>query len=158
MNRADTYRAVADLVLMTHLGFVMFIVMGLLVILVGGYSGWNWIQNPWFRWLHLAGIALVISQSWMGIVCPLTTLEMALRDRAGDLTYRGTFIAHWLQLVLYYEAPQWVFGLVYGVFGSMVVVGWFKFRPRPFWNQTTIATVPAAGLGSKRLAEKPDSR
>lgn len=129
---AGVYRTLADLVLATHVGFVAFVIVGLAAIWVGGLTGWSWVRNPWLRAAHLAGIALVVVQAWLGIVCPLTTLEMHLRERAGDATYAGTFIGHWLQRLLYYEAPPWVFVVCYTLFGLAVVGSWVKFRPRPF--------------------------
>jgi hypothetical protein len=138
MNPA-AYRTLADIVLMVHVGFVGFVIVGLVAILIGGAWGWNWIRNPWFRALHLGGIGLVVIQAWFGVVCPLTTLEMYLRERAGDSTYQGTFIAHWLQKVLYYEAPAWVFVVCYTVFGLGVVASWVKFRPRGFRRQAAKA-------------------
>jgi len=62
-------------------------------------------------------------------VCPLTTLEMALRLRAGSGVYEGSFIQHWLQRLLYYEAPGWVFALAYTLFGLLVVIAWWYFPP-----------------------------
>jgi len=135
---AGAYRSLADLVLITHVAFVAFVVIGLLAIVVGGFAGWRWIRNPWFRVAHLAGIGLVVAQAWLGVVCPLTTLEMALREKAGDATYSGTFVAHWLQKLLYYEAPPWVFVLGYTVFGLAVFGSWFKFRPRSFRARTAV--------------------
>jgi hypothetical protein len=132
MTRPDLFRALADVALVAHVAFVAFVVGGLLLILLGGFRGWKWIRNPWFRSLHLAGIGLVVVQAWLGLVCPLTTLEMALRERAGDPTYGGGFVAHWLQRLLYYEAPPWVFAVGYTVFGLAVLGSWFKFRPRRF--------------------------
>lgn len=126
------YRTLADSVLIVHVSFVAFVVVGLLLILVGGACGWRWVRNPWFRVAHLAGIALVIVQAWLGIVCPLTTLEMWLRELGGDDAYAGTFIAHWLQKLLYYEAPPWVFAVAYTLFGLAVVASWVKVRPRAF--------------------------
>lgn len=129
---AETCRMFADGVLITHVAFVAFVVGGLLVILGGGFRGWKWIRNPWFRAAHLAGIALVVVQAWLGIVCPLTVLEMHLRDQAGDATYNGTFVAHWLQRLLFYNVPPWVFVVCYTLFGLAVIGSWVKFRPRPF--------------------------
>ncbi|HXI72663.1 MAG TPA: DUF2784 domain-containing protein [Verrucomicrobiae bacterium] len=129
---ASAYRTFADLVLITHVSFVSFITVGLLAILCGGFAGWRWVCNPWFRAVHLAGISLVVVQAWLGVICPLTTLEMHLREKAGDSTYGGTFIAHWLQKQLYYEAPSWVFIVCYTLFGLVVIGSWLKFRPRPF--------------------------
>lgn len=118
--------------LTVHVGFVAFVVVGLLAILTGGVRGWKWIRNPWFRLLHLAAIGVVVVQAWFGIVCPLTTFEMALRERAGDRTYDGTFISHWLRKLLFYDAPPWVFVVCYTLFGLAVVGSWLGFRPRAF--------------------------
>lgn len=130
------YRILADMVLLTHVAFVSFVVFGLIFILCGGIFGWRWIFNPWFRHLHLAGIGLVVFQAWLGIICPLTTLEMHLRENAGETTYDGTFVAHWLHKLLFYQAPPWVFVVCYSLFGLAVVVSWIKFRPRPFVSKT----------------------
>lgn len=132
MMNSDMLRVLADVVLIAHVSFVAFVVIGLLLILIGGFRGWNWIRNPWFRGVHLATIGFVIVQTWLGAVCPLTTLEMDLRERAGEETYRGGFIAYWLHQLLFYEAPPWVFSAAYTVFGFAVAVSWLKFRPRPF--------------------------
>jgi len=126
------YHVLADLVLITHLAFVAFVVVGLVLILCGGWRGWRWVRNPWFRYAHLAAIAVVVVQAWFGLVCPLTTLENALRERAGDLTYEGTFIAHWLQKLLFYDAPAWCFTLGYTLFGLAVAACWIWMKPRPF--------------------------
>lgn len=131
-------RTLADFVLIVHVSFVAFVVLGLLLILVGGACGWRWVRNPWFRAAHLAGIGLVVVQAWLGIVCPLTTLEMWLRELAGDVTYSGTFIAHWLQRLLYYEAPPWVFAVAYTIFGLAVVASWVKVRPRAFRKRMAV--------------------
>ena len=103
----------------------------LALILIGGWRGWGWVRNPWFRLAHLAAIGVVISQAWLGRICPLTTLEMYLRSRAGDAVYRGSFIAHWFERLLYYEAPMWIFAVCYTAFGLLVVGSWFVVRPRP---------------------------
>lgn len=129
---ADAYRTIADLMLIAHVSFVAFVIVGLVLILCGGFCGWQWIRNPWFRAAHLAAIALVVVQAWLGVICPLTTWEMRLREKAGDQTYDGTFVAHWLQKLLYYEAPPWVFVVCYTLFGLAVVGSWLKFRPRSF--------------------------
>ena len=130
--QAGTYRALADLVLTIHTGFILFVVVGLLVILCGGFLRWSWVRNPWFRAAHLAAIGIVVIQAWLGIICPLTTLEMYLRDQAGDETYDGTFVAHWLRKLVFYQAPPWLFVVCYTLFGLAVVGSWVLIRPRPF--------------------------
>jgi len=144
---AGAYRILADLVLITHVVFVAFVVLGLLVILGGGLAGWRWIRNPWFRAAHLAGIGLVVVQVWFGVICPLTTLEMYWRERAGDETYPGAFVAHWLQKLLYYDAPPWVFVVCYTAFGLTVIGSWVKFRPHPFHRASQTPKAPGSETG-----------
>ena len=76
------------------------------------------------------GIGVVVARAWLGIVCPLTTLEMGLRQRAGESHYQEAFIKHWLQSFLYYNDPMWVFVVVYTVFGVPVALPWLKFPPK----------------------------
>ena len=126
------YRVLADLVLGIHTGFVVFVVAGLLLILAGGRLRWSWVRNPWFRTGHLFAIGVVVTQAWLGVLCPLTTLEMSLRRRAGDATYGGSFVAHWVEEALYYQAPQWVFTVCYTVFAALVAAEWILVPPRRF--------------------------
>jgi hypothetical protein len=130
MNGSVHYRIAADLVLAAHASFVVFVILALVLVLVGGVRGWSWVRNPWFRLVHLLAIGFVVAQAWLQAICPLTTLEMALRSRAGDAVYRGSFIAHWMEALLYYQAPQWVFAVCYTAFGLLVLASWIIVRPR----------------------------
>ena len=132
MESGVPYLFAADAILFTHVLFVAFVVLGLLAIWAGKLLSWSWVRNPWFRLVHLVAIGVVVLQSWLGAICPLTTWEMALRERAGDTAYSGTFISHWLETLLYYQAPEWAFIVCYTVFGALVVASWFWVRPRPF--------------------------
>ena len=126
------FRIAADLVLLLHASFVLFVVAGLVLIFVGKIRCWGWVRNFWFRSAHLIAIGLVMIQTWFGAICPLTTLEMALRSSAGMATYPGAFISYWLETLLYYQAPVWVFALCYTVFGALVIASWFWVPPRRF--------------------------
>ncbi|WP_108649220.1 DUF2784 domain-containing protein [Dongshaea marina] len=119
----------ADAVLLIHLAVAIFIVFGLLLIYLGYFLQWLWVRNFWFRVAHLLCIGIVVVQSWLGEICPLTTWEMALRARAGEVAYSGTFIQHWMQYLLYYNAPEWVFTVSYTMFGCLVVASWFIVSP-----------------------------
>ena len=125
------YLIAADALLVTHVLFVLFVILGLVLVIVGKLLDWSWVRNPYFRFAHLAAIGIVVLQSWIGMICPLTTWEMALREKAGDTVYAGSFIAHWLESLLYYRAPMWVFALCYTLFAALVVASWFWVRPRP---------------------------
>jgi hypothetical protein len=105
MGSPALYQLTADVVLLLHLAFVGFVVLGLVLILAGRIARWSWVRNPWFRLIHLAAIIIVAAQAWLGRICPLTDIESALRGRAGETVYVGSFVSHWLQALLYYEAP-----------------------------------------------------
>lgn len=122
----------ADAILLLHVAFVAFAVLGLAFILTGKLLAWSWVRNRWFRLIHLASIGVVVVQSWLGVLCPLTNWEIALRAKAGAAVYSGTFISHWLQSLLYYAAPSWVFVVGYTAFGILVIASWFWVHPRPF--------------------------
>lgn len=124
-----TYALLADAVLVLHFGVVVFVIGGLVCVVVGNTLHWRWVNRLWFRLAHLAAIGVVVAQSWLGQLCPLTTLESWLRRQSGQAGYRASFIEHWLQRVLFYEAPFWVFTLVYTVFGLLVIGAWWYFPP-----------------------------
>lgn len=128
--------ALADAVLLLHLAVVLFVVGGLGFIVVGNLLGRRGANAPAFRWLHLGTIAVVVLQSWLGLECPLTTLENALRRRSGGAGYEAGFIEHWVGLVLYHQAPPWVFVLLYTVFGLAVLLAWLRWPPRRAGRQS----------------------
>lgn len=132
MESGFLFLLAADLLLLSHVLFVVFVIFGLVLILVGKIADWDWVRNRRFRVAHLAAIGIVVLQSWFGVVCPLTAWEMALRERAGDVAYAGTFISHWLETLLYYQAPAWVFAVCYSLFGLVVAASWIWVRPRRF--------------------------
>lgn len=126
------FQLAADAVLALHFATVLFVIGGLFLIVVGNLCGWRWINALWFRLLHLATIAIVIAEAWLGITCPLTTFEMWLRVPSGAgvaARYSESFVGHRLQRLLFYSAPPWVFVLTYTAFGALVVAIWFRFPP-----------------------------
>ena len=132
MSSDAVYLLTADILLLMHALFVLFVICGLLLIVAGRFLSWRWIRNPWFRLTHLVCIGVVVVQSWFGVVCPLTTWEMALRRHAGEVAYDGSFIAYWLSKFLYYQLPGWVFVVAYTLFGLLVLASWYWVRPDTF--------------------------
>ncbi|MEH6652177.1 MAG: DUF2784 domain-containing protein [Motiliproteus sp.] len=124
------YQNFADLVLLLHALVVVFVVTSLLLTIVGGYKHWRWVRNWWFRVIHLIAIAVIVTQSWFGLLCPLTILEMWLRGQAGDGQYDGSFMQYWLQRLLYYDVPEWWFVVAYSTFGLLVVITWLCVPPQ----------------------------
>ena len=124
-----TYSFLADLTLIFHVLFVLFILMGQMFILLGWWRQWQWPKNQWFRYLHLAAIGYVVLEAWLGITCPLTLLEDDLRNKALEATYETSFIGHWLHYFLFYTAPEWLFIIVYSAFGLLVFLSFWKYPP-----------------------------
>ncbi len=129
MEAVNLYRILADAVLLIHLAVVVFVVGGLLLIVIGHFRGWRWVNALWFRLLHLITVGIIVLQAWLGELCPLTILEIRLRELAGEIGYSASFIEHWVQQILYYDAPFWLFTLIYTLFGLAVVGVWWCFPP-----------------------------
>ena len=116
----------ADLILVIHVAFVAFVVGGLATIWIGAAAGWSWVRNFWFRIAHFAAICVVAAEALLGIVCPLTQWEDALRRVHTD---QG-FIARWLHRVLFYDFPEWVFTTAYVLFAVIVAATFWGVPPR----------------------------
>ena len=123
VSSVPPYQLLADAVLLLHFGVVLFVIGGLVL-------SWRWVNSLWFRLAHVLAIGVVVAQAWLGKVCPLTVLESWLRVQAGSPSYSKSFVEHWVQRLLFYEAPFWVFTLAYSVFGLLVLASWWYFPPR----------------------------
>lgn len=85
------YAWLADLVLVLHLLFILFVVLGALLV-------FRW---PGVMYLHVPAAAWGALIEFFGWVCPLTPLENTLRTRAGESAYNAGFIEHYLEPVIY---------------------------------------------------------
>lgn len=116
------YRSLADLVVLAHLAFVLFALLGGLLAL-----RWRWIP-----WVHLPAAAWGALVEFAGWLCPLTPLENWLRRASGAPGYRAGFIDHYVLPVLYpgelTRELQIVLGLV--LLGINAGVYWFVWRSR----------------------------
>ncbi len=124
------YRLAADVTVLVHMAYVLFVIFGFLLTLIGCLMGWQWIRNPWFRGIHLAMILIVVAEAWLGITCPLTTWEHQLREQAGGQSYQGAFVANLVHDWLFFDAPPWVFTVIYSLFGGGVLLTFLVAPPR----------------------------
>jgi hypothetical protein len=115
----------ADIVLIAHFLFVAFVVGGFALVWVGAALHWQWVRNFRFRVSHLAAIAFVAAESIVGVMCPLTVWEDALRGRDSDLG----FIARWVHGIMFYDLPAWVFTTAYVGFALAVAAAWWLVPP-----------------------------
>jgi len=123
--------ALADVVLVVHVAFVVFVVIGLVLIWVGRFRGWAFVRNLWFRVAHLAAIGAVAAESLSNFVCPLTTWEDRLRLLAGgEQRYDGSFIQHWLHRLIFFDLDERVFTIAYVAFFLVVALSLWLIPPR----------------------------
>jgi hypothetical protein len=116
----------ADVLLVVHFLIAGFIVGGLPLTWMGVVLKWNWVRNPWFRYLHLAAIAFVALEALVGVACPLTVWEDALRGGGPP----DGFVARWVRRLLFYEAPSWVFTTAYVAWTAATLVTLRLVPPR----------------------------
>jgi Protein of Unknown function (DUF2784) len=131
------FELLADLVVVVHLAFVLFVA-------VGGLLVWRW---PRLMWCHLPAVAWGIAIITIGFTCPLTPIEHYLRGRAGQQGHNGGFVDRYVEGVIY---PAGLTPLVRGLIAAAVVVGYAGavrsgLRPR---------TVPASSRRSVRAQGK----
>jgi hypothetical protein len=146
------YSFLADVMVATHVAFLVFTLLGQLAILVGVCCGWRWARNPWFRCIHLAFIVFVAYEYVEGIKCPLTTWEEDLRELAGEKKMEdASFIGRCMNNIMFFEDLEWdhpAFGIGYVSF-AVLVLATFVFAPPRFWRQP----VPASGVNPASITQ-----
>jgi hypothetical protein len=103
------YLLLADLVLILHLMFVLYV-------LFGGLLALKWRRAAW---LHLPAAAWGAFVEFSGWICPLTPLEIWLRTKAGEASYAGDFVVQYLLSILY---PNTLTRTAQVVLGTLVLV------------------------------------
>ena len=121
-----TYRILADLVLVAHGLFVAFVMFGGLLAL------WK----PRIAYWHLPALAWGAMVIGMGWICPLTPLEVSLRQQAGQQGYAGGFIEHYVLGLIY---PEGITRTTQIVLATLLIIGniivytlWARRRRRNF--------------------------
>ena len=122
------YALAADLIVVIHILYVAYIIVGLWLIVAGLRRGWNWTRNPWFRLTHLLAILIVVYELIVKANCPLTTWEMQLRALAGQAVNQSTFMDRLLSFILFANAPVWLIDSLYFAFGLAIML-LFVFAP-----------------------------
>jgi hypothetical protein len=103
------YRLLADLLVLVHFGFVLFVVLGGLLVL----------RHPRLAWVHFPAAAWGATIEFTGWVCPLTPWEQSLRRLGGQAGYAGGFVEHYVLPVLY---PEGLTPMIQVILGAVVVV------------------------------------
>jgi uncharacterized membrane protein YhhN len=116
------YRILADVVVILHIGFVVFVV-------VGGFLLQRW---PRLIRVHIPVAIWGAMIEFVGWVCPLTPLENHLRRLGGEAGYAGGFVEHYLLPILYPGALTRNAQLALGLFvvGCNGVAYWLFWKRR----------------------------
>jgi hypothetical protein len=139
------YSFLADVLDAVHVGYVGYVVVGELLILLGLALRWSWVRNPWFRWTHLIAITIVGMEAILGIKCPLTVWVEDLTEISGGEASGRSFIGRLLHGILIYDVPEdhWMFPAMHIGFAVLVIATFVLAPPRRFGDCS-------AALRSKR--------
>jgi hypothetical protein len=118
------YVVLADIVLVVHSVFVLFVLFGALFV----------IRWPWMMWVHLPALLWGVFVETSGTECPLTPLENRLRFMAGESGYGGDFVFHWVMPVIYPEALTRQLQLMLAGFLTLVNVAVYAW----IWKRQSI--------------------
>jgi hypothetical protein len=117
-----SYRTLADGVLVLHLGFVLFVMFGALLLA----------RHPRIVWLHLPAVVWGVLIELAGGICPLTPLEQQLRRQGGEAGYTGGFIDHYITAALYpaglTRAVQLALGATLLLVNTVLYWRWWRRR------------------------------
>ena len=123
------YSFLADVIVAIHLVYACFVLLGFLAIVIGIPCGWIWVKNFRFRIIHLVCTIIVPLESLIKITCPLTTLENLFLRASGADGYNRSFIGNFINEILFYEAPEWVFIIIYVALATLVVLYFILYPP-----------------------------
>jgi hypothetical protein len=126
---------IAETILVVHFAIIAFNVVGLFVIPIGAALRWRIVRIAWLRLLHLAILAIVAGQAVAGRACFLTVWQNEL---TGNRTAPEPMIAHWIDGIIYWNLPIWVFAIIYcGVFAYVLALTVLvPFGPR--WSNSSL--------------------
>jgi hypothetical protein len=116
----------AQLVLAAHLVVIVFNVAGLGLIPLGARLGWRWVRIRWLRALHVTSWVVVALQAALGRACFLTDWQDGLQGAGGE----PPLIMRWVNSVIYWPLPMWVFTALYLALFAYVVALWWWVPPR----------------------------
>jgi len=111
------YRILADCVVIVHLLFIVFALLGGLLV----------IWRSYLVFVHFPAAIWVFVISFKGWICPLTPLENQLRHAAGTEGYTGGFVEHYIIPIIYPAALNFNLQIVFGIVAVVINLGIYSF-------------------------------
>jgi hypothetical protein len=109
-------------VLAVHVGVILFNLFGLVAVPLGGWLGWRFVRIGWWRWLHLASLAVVAAQALAGRACFLTLWQQALAGAPAS----APLVMRWVNSVIFWPLPL-------GFFAALYVTVWLYALALLWW-------------------------
>jgi hypothetical protein len=124
MNPAySKYLLAADVILLIHFLFVAFVVLGFIFIWIGYFTKQKFARNAKFRICHILVMGIVLYESLIGMICPLTEWENYLRVRGGqDQVYETSFMKEWIHKIMFFDFSELTFVIVYALFFTLILL------------------------------------
>lgn len=113
-------------ILALHLAIIAFNFAGCVLVPIGAWRGWSWVRAFWWRLAHLLCLALVAVQAVLGRACFLTIWQGDVSGAARS----PPLIAGWIDRLIYWPLPLWVFAAAYVLVFAYVIVLWWLVPPR----------------------------
>lgn len=115
----------AIIVLALHLAIIAFNLAGCVLIPIGAWRGWRWVRGFGWRLAHLFSLAVVAVQAMLGRACFLTIWQ----DELSGTTHVQPLIEQWMNGLIYWPLPLWVFAAAYVAVFVYVIALWLWVRP-----------------------------
>jgi hypothetical protein len=132
----------AGAVLALHVVVILFNLFGLVVVPLGAWRRWRFVRRVWWRALHLALLAAVAAQAVAGRACILTLWQAVLDGAAGQTPETGPLIRRWVEALIFWPLPPWVFVLVYSAVFAYALALWWLVPPIHHRKDRNAAPLP----------------
>jgi hypothetical protein len=121
----------ADVILLIHFAFVIFVIFGFVFIWIGYHFKLKWVQNAKFRTIHILVMGFVLCESLIGMICPFTEWENDLRLKGGQSqTYETSFVKDWVYRIMFFDFSERTFMTIYALFFILMLLTFWKIPPK----------------------------
>jgi hypothetical protein len=121
----------ADLILYFHFLYVLGVLVPIPLIVIGSWYDWKWVRLLWLRRVHACMMLLVVLEAFIGMICPLTEWETAIRAKGpGGNIYPKGFIAALVAKLLFSDFELWVYTLLYIVTALIIIDLYILIPPK----------------------------
>ncbi len=132
----NKYLLAADVILLMHFAFVAFVVIGFLFIWIGHFAKIKFAGNAKFRICHILAMGVVLCESLLGMICPLTEWENILRMKGGEgRIYETSFMKEWVHKIMFFDFSEGTFTVIYVLFFALVLLTFWMIPPESIFKR-----------------------